>query len=862
MGKFFRRFIFILLGAIVVVLVGAATLASVFENQIGRKLVTEINKNITSELSVEDFDISVLTTFPNAAANLRNVVLQDALGGILLEAEKVSFRFRLLSLLSSSIKVKSVVVENGALVIKIDKTGRPNYDIFIVEEQPDAAPESEGDGLAISLEEARLNNIELIYTDETTQQTVLSQVENATFSGEFSSSQFSLTSKAALLTEFVEYDGNRFLQGKELSYKAQVFVNMDEGLYEMQGVTLAIGGTEFRADGRIQQGKNYTDFDLTVQNEGGNLESVLQLLPQEYLDYVSDFSSQGTFYFKALVDGRMDERQSPAINVEFGLNNGRISSAKLNNPFKDVQLKATFTNGAYRSNRSSVFEIENLKGYFERQLIELRLRLENLDDPSLNFSLDGALPLASVYGLFNSPSITKGGGEIEIKDFRLNGRLEDMQNPSRIGRVEAKGELIFDDASLTINGEKMLIDRGDLVLNNNTLSVQDIKIEGAGSDILLQGTFYNLIPVLFADSLNTNRAELIFESKLQSEKMDIGRLVALSATPVKEGEVSQATYDSLKVEEVQEREQFTQFLKGTFDATVKAFNYNKIKGKDFIGKLQFDNNQMTINGKTAAMKGAFDLNGTMYFEERPYLKTKLICTNIDAHDFFAETENFGQEVLRSDHVSGRLNANIAIYAYWDEQMNFLMDELRVLAGVAIENGELKGFEMLESFSTFVKIKDLRHINFQGLQNYLEIRNSRLYLPVMFIQSNALNMTVNGEYSFDSDIDFNIKINAGQVLANRFKQYNPNMDPQPAQRNGWFNLYYKIYGTVEDYKYETAKREVKKDFERSEIRKREIQSALEREFNNVALLKEPPAWKDIPEYGDPNDEDVEYLDGFN
>jgi len=516
----------------------------------------------------------------------------------------------------------------------------------------------------------------------------------------------------------------------------------------------------------------------------------------------------------------------------------------------------------YRSARSSVFEIENLKGYFNRELVELQLRLENLDDPQLNFTLDGSLPLESVYGLFNNPAITGGDGEIEIKNIQLNGRLADMQNPSRINRVQAEGQLEFDDAALTINEEEMIIDRGDLILSGNTLAVRDIKIEGADSEIQLEGSFYNLIPVLFADSLNSNQAELIFEARLLSENMDLDRLIGLTTTPVEEGEASREIVDSLKTEDMQEREQFTKFLKGTFDAQVQGFNYNKIEGRNFVGQLQFDNNQMTLSGDTEAMGGTFNLDGTMIFEARPSLKAKLICQDVDMNTFFAQAENFGQEVLRAEHISGNSNAKIAIYAYWDEQMNFLLDDLRVLAGLGINDGTLQDFEMLEDFSTFVKIQDLRNIQFEGLQNYMEIRNSRLYLPIMFIQSNALNMTLNGEYSFNYDIDFNIKINAGQVLANRFKRYNPDMQPQPAQRNGWFNLYYKIYGNIEDYKYETAKREIKSDFARSEIRKRDIKAALEREFSTIELLEEPPAWQDIPEYGDPDSDEVEYLEGFN
>ncbi len=142
-----------------------------------------------------------------------------------------------------------------------------------------------------------------------------------------------------------------------------------------------------------------------------------------------------------------------------------------------------------------------------------------------------------------------------------------------------------------------------------------------------------------------------------------------------------------------------------------------------------------------------------------------------------------------------------------------------------------------------------------------MRNGRIYLPVMFIQSNAANLTVSGEHTFDQDIAYYLKVNAGQVLANRFRRHDPNLAPKPARKDGFFNLYYAITGNIDEYEVKTARRRVKEDFELSELRRREVQQALEREFGiPIDLIEEPVEWRDIPEYQeDPNDDSPEYLD---
>lgn len=843
MNKFLKRFLIFLLFLVGVIILTWVVVASVFEKQVGQKLVTEINKQLTTELTVREFDLSAIRTFPKIAANLQGVILKDSRGGVLMEADELSFRFGLLSLFGSSLNVESVQVSDGAVNVQIDSRGNSNYDIFKKEpETSDRAPDDSSEGTRIDLKKAQLKDMELIYEDESTRQTVLATVNSATFTGQFSSKKFTLKSQADIKSSFVEIEGVRYLVGQNIGYDADLLVNMDEDLYDLQKVKVTLGENIFEVDGTFETWEKGPYFDLFFTCTEGNISSLIALLPAQYLEYLGDFTSRGDFVFKAAVKGQSTTQLTPEIQAEISLQNGRVESPRMRDPLKDVSFTARFTNGKYRADDSSVFAIENLKGYFNRELFEMQLRVENLDDPRIDFLADGAVPMKSLYGLFNNPKITDGSGEIEVKHLILKGRYEDMKSTRTMSRVQAGGELEFDDVALTINEEKMIIDRGRLLLNGDTLTVPDFVLNGAGSDITFKGLAVDVIPVLFADSTNSNQVELQFRAEMLSKNLDIDRLMHLSMLTEAEQKGDTLTVDSLKTEQIEKRQQFTQFLKGTFDARIDNYNFNKIEGNSFIGKLEFKNNEMVVSGNTKAMKGNFDLDGRIYFEKSPRLTAKLICNSIDATEFFRQAEDFGQEILTYNNVSGTLNAKIAIYAYWNEAGGFQYDKLRVLAGLGIQNGRLKDFKMLEQFSTYVKMRDLMDIRFANLENYLEISNRKLYLPVMFIQSNAMNLTVSGEHTFDNVMDYSLKVNAGQVVANRFKT--SSTAPQPARRNGWFNLYFNISGTVDDYKVESAKKEVKQDFLFSERRKENVRQALEQEFGNMTLIQEPREWQDV------------------
>ncbi len=852
MGKFLRRLFFALLIIVGLALLAAVLLVSVFEGQLTKQVVKSINNNLTTEFAIQDMDVTVVRSFPNAAINLRGIKVKDAFDDVLLKADNLSFRFGLFSLLGSNIEVKSVVVERGGLRVHYDKNARANYDIFVATEETD----TESSDFAILLQEASLQDMALLYQDEATEQTAAIFVEDAFFSGELSSTRFNLTSQADLQSQFVELERDTFLVDKDIRYDAVIGVDMEAGNYKFERVNVSLEGNSFDMDGSIKTAEKHTDFDILVKNESGDLAGVLQMLPKSYASMLGDFSSRGNFDFEAFVNGRQSKTQSPSVEVKFGLEDGRISSPRLGNPLKDVRLVAE-----YKSGLKSSLDIQELKGYFNNQPIELELHADGLENPDIDFKLDGTLPLKAIYGLADDPSIKNGSGEVLFKNVRINGKYSDMQSPSRIGRVKASGVVQVDDAGLKINNDFIYFNEGDLEIKGNSFNVRDLKIEGAGSEIFLDGYLVNLLPVMLADSLNSKNAFLQFDAQLKAKSMDLDRLIELTANPVEEYEVGEVTYDSIRVAEAQQREQFTNFLDGRFQAEIDAYNYNRVEGENFIGNLEFRRNELRIEGKTEAMDGKFDLNGTLFFEQQPRLKARLITDDVDVYEFFYQGENFGQDYLTDANVKGKMDGKIAIYAFWDENMNFDYDRFKVLAELGLTDGELLDFELFKYFSAYIKLKDLEHVKFTNLVNWFEIKHQRIYVPAMFIQSNALNLTLAGEYTFDYNFDFNLKINAGQVLANRLKRHNRDMEPQPAKRNGWFNLYCKTFGNVDDYDYKLSKREVKAAFAQSERLKNQIKEKIQIEFGSVASVEEPKAWQDVTEYGDENDVRLEFIDGF-
>jgi len=167
--------------------------------------------------------------------------------------------------------------------------------------------------------------------------------------------------------------------------------------------------------------------------------------------------------------------------------------------------------------------------------------------------------------------------------------------------------------------------------------------------------------------------------------------------------------------------------------------------------------------------------------------------------------------------------------------------------IDIRNGQVKGMKTLKDLSKYVHLDDLRDIRFSQMRNYLKIENGKVYLPVMFIQSNALNMSISGEHSFDQDILYYMKLNAGQVAASKLKKNDTKKDFKKASKSGWINMYFVLEGTTSDVRYQQYRNAVIAGFEQSSALKESLRNYLVDKFGYDVYWIEPNEWEDIPEY---------------
>lgn len=843
--KKFLKITSISLGIFIILIGIALGLAARYEDEIGEAIVRVLNRNLTTEVKIGSIDLDLIRSFPNASVDLRDVVVPGKFGGSLLRTELMAFKFNVFSLMGKTYKIKSVVINDGLLQIKKNKGGQNNYDIV---KQNSTTPQSnEPINFSIQLNSTTFKKIDLRYEDKLQKHEALLFFDYFTLSGNFTDERTILKTNAEMESTFVTIGDDEYLPNSLVAWDFDIDADFEKGIYEFKNSTLDLHANTFKASGIVKEEDGLNDIDVQLRGDDCTILSVITILPQRYKNAIKDFNSRGNFYFNVDIDGKYGGENFPAIDAKFGLKNGQITSPRLGESLKKVNFDASFSSKDNQD--SAVFDMTGFEAQLNEKLLNIDLKLENIADPKIDFRFNGDVDLGLVYKLSNNPFIKNGSGLIKVQDLLLNGRYKDMINSNRLSRVDASGIIDFQDFQIEYADENFRLQKGYLTFTNELITARSIELLGLNSDFNLNLNLYNTLPVLLSEE--NSGQKIFFDGEMRSNNIDFDKILSLglkTSEPSPSQPTTEETNDTLTEKGVD----YTSIIRGRFKADIKKFNFRKVNGENFRGEVEYNNKELVFREVDVdAMQGHLRLTSNIRLKGAPRLEAFLEFQNINGTEFFRQGENFGQDVLMDKNIKGMLDGKMLVNAYWDKDYNFLYDKLYSLLDLTIRQGELIDFKLMEDFSRYVKLEDLKHIKFTDMRNQLQIKDGKVIVPSMFLQSNALNMNLAGSYDFDDNVDFKFKINAGQVIADKFKKFNPNRNPKKAKRRGWINLYVTMKGNL--YKTLEMKYRDKKEVLTSlegdmSIEFQQIQNTIQSKFDSDPLT-EPLDWDDEEEGND-------------
>ncbi len=357
--------------------------------------------------------------------------------------------------------------------------------------------------------------------------------------------------------------------------------------------------------------------------------------------------------------------------------------------------------------------------------------------------------------------------------------------------------------------------RGNILYEEEHLVVKDFHGEMGNTNFNFDLNYY------LGENPEIKKRDNYFELKANYIDFDALFNFDLSAPPTMDSSAS-------KTEDVKDHaEAFNlyelPFTDMQFKIDVAHFIYHRIDLQNIIAELRttpnhylyIDTLNMDAAGGNIGLSGYFNGSDPKHI----YMKPNLLMQNVDLDKILFKFENFGQDHLVSENLQGKLTAKILgkIRVYPDLVPD--LDQSTIEMDVKVLNGRLKNYDPMLALSDYMGDKNLQNIRFDTLQNSLDIKNGKITIPSMTIESTLGHIELSGSHDIDQNIDYYLRIPwktvrkaaYQKIFGNKKEEVSAEQEDEivevdPNKKTKYLNI--KVKGNIDDYKITLGKKKEK------------------------------------------------------
>ena len=585
-----------------------------FKGSFEKLLKKNIEQNIDAEVTWTDFDLSLFSSFPDAALTVDNFsVVNRALfeGDTLASGKRLKLDMGITQVFksgSNAIKIDGLVLEEALVNIKVDSLGFANYDITKV--ATDATSEEtnteEEGSFSFDLESYELINSRINYLDEVSKTFLILKNVNHEGKGDFSASLSELDTQTEALVS-LKIDETEYLSENSITLDALFQLDLENQTYTFLENEAKVNELTLEFDGFVKVNEDNSELDLSFKTPSSDFKNFLAVIPKEYVKSLDGVTTTGNFTVEGELKGKVDDTYVPKMNIRVRSQNASFKYAELPKAVKNITITADLLNTTGLM-ADTYLNIGGLTFKIDDEVFNASGSIKNLTKNAIiNLALQGTLDLANIervlpidldqdlIGVFKA-DVTTNFDMVSIEN-------EQYQNIKTAGTASLSGFQYTDEAF----NNPIEISQAAISMGHGNIQLRNLEAKSGQTDLQGTGTIQNLIPWIMA-------------------KQD---------------------------------------LKGRFDVTSQVFNMN-----DFMSADEASVGSEGGGGKTSLEEESIKipdfLDATINFDAKKVIYDDLVLNNakgtVEIKDETANLSNVTSNIFGGDiALSGNVNTQHAVY---------------------------------------------------------------------------------------------------------------------------------------------------------------------------------------------------------
>ncbi|MBL4624737.1 MAG: hypothetical protein JKY42_06315 [Flavobacteriales bacterium] len=744
-------------GVIFVLLIAAIViLPIIFKDDIIQLVKDEANNNLNATVDFGEFDLSIISTFPNFMFSINDVsvVGVDKFEGITLAS---------IGTLQATLDINSVIdgetikiisfelidVTANAIVLK-DSTA--NWDIVKStgeeEETVEEETSTEETKFSLGLEHYAFKNINVVYDD--VPGGMYAEIKNFSHEGDgdFTQDIFLLNTITSIESITYRMDGMNYLNKANIEMKFDIEIDNPNTKYTFKENSFRINAFELAFDGWVAMPTDDIELDLSFQTNKPDFKSLLSLVPAVYLTDFSDVKTAGKVAFNGMAKGTYGADGSlPAFDVNLLVEDAMFKYPDLPKSVDNIQIKMNASSSG-GSEDNTVVDIAMFHVEMGNNPVDIKMNVKTpISDPDMMGSIKAQVDLASMKEFIPMEEGEDYNGNITM-DIDLGGKLSTIENED-YENFKFEGNLIILDMAYKSADMAYDIDMKSLYIEFSPQFVELTSFETkvGKSDFAGKGRVENFLAYTFKDEplkgtfdMNSNYINVNEFMEEDSEKT----VVSEETT---EGETEVSAEEG--VAEVPGNIDFVMTM------NIKEMLYDDIQMKNINGGVTIRDSQMKLDNLFINMiEGSVNMNGTYDTrEELPKVDFSYDIKHFDVPTMYRMFNTVKEIAPIAENATGRLSTNLEMHCMLDNKMEV---DLNTLIGGGVlftENIVVENSEALSQLADALQQPKYKKMILNDNKIFYEFRDGRMFLDPFDMKISSSNAKVSGSQGFDESMDY-------------------------------------------------------------------------------------------------------------
>lgn len=721
-------------------------------------VLDQLKGNIRGELHVGHMETDVLSHFPHITVKLQDVSLRDSLWQThkrdLLRAKEVSISVNIRSLLSGVPHIRNVSISDGRLHLFTDSTGYSNMSVFPARDTTIDSLEREFP----HINRVTFTHVEALVENRARNKDFHFVIDKLGAAMRYRHKGWTARVQLSALVKSMAFNADRgsFLMGKYLRTNLKLSYDEESETLTVPLQTLTLNEDKVKVGATVVMKQRPATFLLDIKADRIQFRQALSFLTPPLAGRLSKYDLQKKIDVQAVLKGHMAYLDTPYVAVTWQVKDNTLfvpGTSIEHCTFTGIYNNERVKGGGYRD-ENAIIELKGLSGKW--QGISLKadtVSISGLVSPLLYARLRSRLDITRLNGLLgdNNFHFEKG---IADADLLYKGRILSADSAYPF----ISGNLLLKDAAMTYapRNIKFTNVNARLRFRGSDLFIDEVRLQKGKVSLDMQGKLLN-----FANLYRLSPDKIIWDWQVHSPEIDLDEFVPLLAGR----RASESTSANTKGEK-QFSEQLSRFLDACsvrMNVRVDKVRYQHFEGRGFAGELSMAGSDIVLRDvRIAHAQGVLKANVhvTQRQNRNDYVLTGA-AEHVEVKQFLSAFDNFGQTSITDKNISGRLSADVQVTGELRPNGAPVPHSIKGTASFRLLEGMLVRFAPLSAISSYMpKSRSLDSLSFRDMNGMLTIQGDKMLIHPMFIETNAINMHVQGTYAIGNtgtDISMDIPL---------------------------------------------------------------------------------------------------------